>query len=164
MSSEISEAQQIEMNRRVDVMFSIIPSAKHIMFMRSDIRDQLTEINKSSRKLVMACVFFFGLIWHWVVSDGGLSLDFGVYISLIAALYWIQDSYKINSLEKQDNKYVDRLWDLSVVWCSVTTQDRFFEILKFETELGTVSEDDERYLQWISDAKEAISYRVWKYH
>jgi hypothetical protein len=161
MNSEITEAQQIEISRRCDVMYSLIPIAKHIIFMRSDIKDQLKEINQKSRKLTMGGFFIFGLIWHWIASDGGgFSWDWGVFFLLMAGVYWYGDLFKISQLEKEDKVYANKLTELSAVWCSVTARDTFLKILKFETELGTVSEDEENFRQWIAEAREAILYRV----
>jgi hypothetical protein len=161
MNSKITEAQQIEINRRVDVMYSLIPIAKHIIFMRSDIKDQIKEINQKSRKVTIGGFFIFGTFWHWIASDGGgFSWDWGVVFSLMAGAYWCGDLFKISQLEKEDKSYASKLMDLSAVWCSVTTQDTFLEILKFETELGTIPEDEENFSKWITEAREAIYGRV----
>lgn len=161
MNSNVTEAQQIEIRRRLDVMHSLIPIARQLLLVRSQIREQLAELNKLNRKLIIYGVMLFGGVWHWISSgDNGFSINIGAFILISAGLFWYGDGERIRDLEQKDAHYGDILMGLSTTWLSVTTRDTFLQIRGFVNEFGAISDDDDGFRQWILEAREAINYRV----
>lgn len=150
--TDLSEAKQIEFDRRRDVMCAVIPVAISLHIDRKsqlDLRDEKTSLTTSKW---LWGIFILGLIINWVLTGSmNASRDVGTLISVFCIMIYIGATVEIYRISGRLSDIDKEFRGLAVQWSAATGRNDLRDVRKF-IHNEFFDDEDEEYLKWLREA------------
>lgn len=159
---ELSELENLEFNRRLDIAYGVIPAAGKLFGERYELEERIKEASKSINRHWPWIAFVVALLVHYFILDGGSNFTWASWIALMVIAWWILKQYEIGQLQSQRNQYNKWLLDLEVIWRGANGYGSFWEISRFVND-GYFENDNDEFDAWWADQNTNILLRVCGY-
>lgn len=156
---ELSELENLEFNRRLDVAYAVIPAAVKLFGERGELDKRFKKASKAINSYWAWVVMVVALLIHYLILDGGNSFTWAGWIAMMVVAWWVLKRYEIWELGSQRDRHNERLMDLGVTWFGATGHEAFWEIDRFAGD-GYFGNDNDEFRNWWADQTTCILDRV----
>jgi hypothetical protein len=154
---ELTDIEQIEFNRRIDVIKSIETGALQLFREKAELDKSIKEKDTSVKSKWYWIAIVFGIGLNSLYPNEGAKVSIGFAISSIVALFWIIRIIEISVLEAKSKKLSERLFNLEIMWNGVHN-NTFFELRQF-IDINELYHDD-TYIDWMFEQRTSIYMKV----
>jgi len=154
----LSEVQQLEFNRRIDIAYALVPFAAHFFGLRADLTAQIAAGKKRSSSPWYWVVGLAGIGLHYVFAPPDAKFSVGLWLSLMAFGYWVLTGYTTSKLEERRSACVDKLMSIATVWNGATGYAMFWDMERF-VEDGSIDREDDAFFSWWTEQRDMVLVR-----
>lgn len=156
---DLSELENMELNRRMDIAFAVVPAAVKLFRERHELDGQIKDASKGLSRNWPWAVFFLALLIQYFLLDSGSSFTWTGWVALSVFVWWLLKQHEIWLMHVQRKRYNKWLIDLEVTWGGATGSTTFSEISNFVDE-GYFDNRSDTFRDWWSEQTTIILYRV----
>ena len=156
-SLELSEAENIELNRRVDIAYGLIPEAISLSGARNELDEQIKNESKALKRYYI--VIFVALLIHFFVLDGE-KFTWATFIAVAAGVLLYARQYDLQNLMARRQRYSEKLNDLDMTWQTVIGYRNFLDVYNFVKGDHFFDDESEDFQNWWSVKVTCILQRV----
>ena len=158
-TTELTEAERIEVRRRIDVAYAVIPVAALLFAERTELQQCFDD--RRSKWLPFygyLLVLAIATALHFLVLDGGWRFTWAAAVALgaLAVIYMKVD--RLWKMEQHLYRLNERLRDFEIIWAGVAGARSFDRIGKFSG--STFDSSDPAFFAWWSGVMESIEQNV----
>lgn len=132
----LTEAERIEIGRRVSEMNSIIKLASRVFDQDETTKEQMLETRRATESYWLWGVGVLGLVIDYFLREATFDFNFGTYIWITVAIVLVGQNFKLSQLEKEAKRIKEKLYDLDRLWFSAIGSDTFWKTKPYFEDLS----------------------------
>jgi hypothetical protein len=162
---EFTEAERIEISRRLSEVFSILKQAERLFIESIQLQELFAEANAFTKSYWLWGFGILGLVLHYIIKgdlSAGFEFNFGGFILLIVFFLYFRACIGLIICEIDIKKNNEKLYDLERLWSAATFTNTFWELKRFFNVNGFDDHTDD-YLHWRQEQRFNIIEAVCEY-
>lgn len=145
---ELSELEQIEFNRRLDIALATIDPAAQFFGERAQLDEQIKAASKSAANYWPWAATALALWTDYFIRDGDSGWTWAAWLGLMAFCYGVLRQYDLSQLKAQRTQYNKWLLELEVAWCGAVGDSSGLWELAHLMQDGDLDRDGDKFQEW----------------
>ena len=158
-TTELTEAERIEVRRRIDVAYAVIPMAVLLLAERSELENSIEE--RKSKWIPFygyLLVLAIATALHFLVLDGGWHFTWAAAVALGAFTVIYMKADRGWKMEQHLYRLNEQLRNFEVTWASVSGDKSFWNMSNFS--YSNIDNGDPEFIAWWRKKRESIEQNV----